>query len=460
MSSLAITDATLVRPDGRSRCTILTEDGVVTALLRPTDRPGAETVIDAGGGLVLPGVIDAHVHLGIVPGFAEACRTESAAAVTGGVTSMWHYLLSPGSFFDVYRDHVRDVEDSSLIDVGFHGLMTNQTQVEEIPRTVDELRLTSYKFHMAMKGPEAAYGINGLDDGLIFEGLRQIASRPGVMALVHAENVDVILRNRELAMAEAPEATDTATWSRHRPHFTEEEAMVRAAILAETAGAPLGVIHTSVGRGPELIRQARVRFPHLYMETCPQYLVLDMEMDLGTKGKVNPPLRTRRDQELLWMGLADGTIDWMGSDHCDYDLASRQGSIWEVGPGLTTGMTMILPVLLSEGVNRGRLTLERVVELTSARFARLMGVSPRKGVVAVGSDADLVMVDLDHEVVVRPEMLNSFADYTPYEGMGIRGWPSLTVAGGEIIYEKGDVNRTTSHRGTVVTVPPAEMPRL
>lgn len=460
MNSLTVKDATLVSPAGRTRATIHIADGLVQALLPPSDAPSADRIVDAGGSYVLPGAIDAHVHLGVIPSFRDSCRTESAAAVTGGVTTMWHYLLSAGSFKDVYRQHVDDIEAESLVDMGFHGLVTNEQQVAEIPETVDELRLTSYKFHMAMKGPEAAFGIKGLDDGSIFEGMNQVAKRPGVMALIHAENIDVILHNRDRAIAAAPEATDTASWSRHRPHFTEEEAIVRSAILAENAGAPLTVIHTSVGRGPELIRQARTRYPHLYMETCPQYLVLDMDMPLGTWGKVNPPLRTKPDQDLLWAGLADGTIDWMGSDHCDYDLATRDGTIWDVVPGLPTGTTMILPVLLSEGVNKGRLTLERVVELTSARFAKLMGASPRKGALEVGSDGDLVLIDLDKEVRVDVAMLNSYADYSPYEGLELRGWPRMTIAGGEVLYEDGEVNRESNRRGTVVTALPDRMPVL
>ena len=458
MTSLTVKDATLVSPAGRTRATVHCSDGVIQALLPPGDAPSADRVIDAQGAYVIPGAIDAHVHLGVILPYADSCREESAAAVTGGVTTMWHYLLSGGSFKDTHAQHVAELEEHSIVDQGFHGLVTNAQQVTEIPETVDELRLTSYKFHMAMKGPEAGYGIVGLDDGLIYEGMRQVASRPGVMALIHAENIDVILHNRELGIAADPDATDTATWSNHRPHFTEEEAIIRSCIFAENAGAPLCVIHTSVGRGPELIRAARDRYPPLYMETCPQYLVLDMDMPLGTWGKVNPPLRTKADQDLLWAGLADGSIDWMGSDHCDYDLTTRQGNIWDVGPGLPGGMTMILPVLLSEGVNKGRLTLEQVVELTSANFARLIGASPRKGTIAVGSDADLVMIDLDKEVTIDADVLNGHSDYTPYEGMVMRGWPRMTIAGGHVLYEDGEVDRGTSHRGTLVTVPPDAMP--
>ena len=280
------------------------------------------------------------------------------------------------------------------------------------------------------------------------------------MALIHAENIDVILHNRELAIAADPDATDTASWSRHRPHFTEEEAIIRSSIFAENTGAPLAVIHTSVGRGPELIRRARNRYPRLYMETCPQYLVLDMDMPLGTWGKVNPPLRTesRSGNAVGRHGGWDRRLDGIRplrlrpTDPPGQHLGRRSRS--------SRGMTMILGVLLSEGVNKGRLTLERVVELTSANFARRIGASPRKGAIEVGSDADLVMIDLDKEVTIDADMLSGHSDYTPYEGMQLRGWPRMTIAGGEVLYEDGEVDRDTSHRGTLITVAPDAMPVL
>jgi dihydropyrimidinase len=182
MGSLTVKNCLLVRPTGTSAASIHTDGGVVRAILPADDAPAADVMIDAEGRFVIPGVIDNHVHLGLSQSFEDACRRESAAAVTGGVTSMMHFLLSSGSFFDVYDEHVKAIETNSLIDIGFHALVLNDTQVAEIPKTVDELGLTSYKFHMAMKGPEAAYGIRGVDDGALYEGLLQVATRPGVMA--------------------------------------------------------------------------------------------------------------------------------------------------------------------------------------------------------------------------------------------------------------------------------------
>jgi dihydroorotase-like cyclic amidohydrolase len=460
MGSLTVKNCLLVRPTGTSAASVHADEGLVRAILPPDDAPAADEVIDADGRYVIPGVIDAHVHLGLSQSFEDACRRESAAAVTGGVTAMMHFLLSAGSFFDVYDEHVKAIETNSLIDIGFHALVLNDTQVAEIPRTVDELGITSYKFHMAMKGPEAAFGIRGVDDGALYEGLLQVATRPGVMALVHAENIDVILRFRDRLKAEFPDTTETAIWSRYRPAFAEEEGIARAFRLGEVAQAPVGIVHNSVGRGPTMMAEARVRYPHLYMETCPQYLVLHKDMDLGTWGKVNPPLRTREDNEALWAALAAGQIDWMGSDHCDYDLASRAGPIWDVGPGLPSGMTMILPTLMSEGVNAGRFPIERLVELTSANAARLFGLAPRKGTLDVGSDADLVVLDATQEVVINAEILNSFSDYTPYDGMAFRGWARTTVGGGEVLYDRGEVNETTRRRGGVLKSDRSNLPVL
>lgn len=436
------------------------DEGRISAILPPEDRPSADETVDAQGRYVIPGVIDAHVHLGLSQSFEDACWNESRAAVTGGVTAMIHYLLSPDSFRSVHATHVRAIEAKSLIDVGFHGMVQNDVQVAEIPQTVRELGLTSYKFHMAMKGPEAAYGIKGVDDGVLYEGLQQVATQPGVLGLVHTENIDVILRFRERWIERWRTDPDSAVWSDSRPAFTEEEAIVRAARLAEHAGAPLGVVHNSVGTGPALLAQAKVRYPHLYMETCPQYLALTSDMKLGNKGKVNPPLRTANDVDLLWQALANRQIDWMGSDHCDYDLASRQGNLWEVGPGLTSGVAMILPVLLSKGVNEGRLTIERLVEVTSATTARLFGFAPAKGCLMVGSDADMVVVDLDHEVVITPEVIHSYSDYSPYEGMRVKGWARTTIAGGHVVYDRGDVNDTTAHRGRLLKQDRNQRPAL
>lgn len=436
-------------PSGSRAGTVLTDGGTIQAILDADERPHADTTIDAEGRYLLPGVIDPHVHLGVTRPFADGCRTESQAAVTGGATFMIHYLLSPTSFFDVYDDHQRAIETESLVDIAFHGMIQNDTQVAEIPETFAKLGISSYKFHMAMKGPEAGFGIKGVDDGLMFEGLQQVARCPGAMAIAHTENIDVILRFRERMMAERPDATDIATWEMYRPAFAEEEGIVRAISLARAAGAPLTVAHNSVGTGPKILAAAKVDYPGLYMETCPQFLMLNTGMDLGTAAKMNPPLRSASHSAALWDAIADGQIDFLGSDHCDYDTNDKAGSIWDAAPGLSSGVQMILPCLLSEGVHKRGLAIERVVELSSSNVARLLGYT-KKGSIEVGNDADLVLVDMDREVTLNPQVLNGHSDFTPYQDMVVKGWPRVTIGGGEVLYDRGDLNTTTTHRGRVV----------
>ena len=449
MTTTAIVNGVIVKSSGRTRATLLIGEGRIQAVLSPDQRPAADTTIDADGRYIIPGVIDAHVHLAISQTFEDSCLSESRAAVTGGVTSMIHYLISGSSYFDVYEAHERAVNSHSLIDVAFHGLVTNDLQVAEIPRAVDELNITSFKFHMAMKGVEAGYGIKGVDDGMMFEGMLQIASRAGVLALAHTENIDVILRFRERMVRENPDSKDLSLWRKYRPAFTEEEAIVRCIKLAEAANVPFGVIHNSVGTGPRLLAEGKVRYPRLYMETCPQFLLLNADMPLGTIGKMNPPLRFASDSDALWAAIANRQIDWMGSDHCDYDLESKAGSIWEAGPGLVSGVQMILPTLL-DGVNKKKITLERLVAITSENTAKIFGFSPQKSTLDVGCDADLVILDMDREVTIDRETLNGFSPFTPYAGIKVKGWPRTTIVKGEVLYDRGQVNDLTQHRGSVL----------
>lgn len=440
----------LVSPSGSRPGTVLADDGTIQAILGPNERPHAETTIDAEGRYVIPGVIDPHVHLGVTRPFRDACRTESEAAVTGGATFMIHFLLSPTSFFDVYEEHRKAIEAESIVDIAFHGMIQNDTQVAEIPRTFAELGIGTYKFHMAMKGPEAGYGIQGVDDGLMFEGLLNVAQCPGAMAIAHTENIDVILRFRDKLMAQHPTATDIATWEQYRPAFAEEEGIARAIRLAAAAGAPLAIAHNSVGTGPKLLAAAKVDYPRLYMETCPQFLMLNTTMDLGTAAKMNPPLRSAEHSALLWQAIEADQIDWLGSDHCDYDTHDKTGTIWEAAPGLPSGVQMILPCLLSEGFHKRGLPIERVVALSSTNVARLLQF-PAKGAIKVGNDADLVVLDLDREVRLDPATLNGHSDFTPYQDMVVKGWPRVTVGSGELLYDRGEVNRTTAHRGRLLS---------
>jgi dihydroorotase-like cyclic amidohydrolase len=291
---------------------------------------------------------------------------------------------------------------------------------------------------MAYKGREISpSGIQGMGDDTIFSVFQKVAQIPGGVALVHCENMELIELHQQPFIAAGRQ--DTAAWSDARPEFGELEAIRRMVAFAEAAGVQLLIPHMGVGLGSEFLRQKSWGRGRVATETCPHYLLFDKDTDRGVQGKVNPPLRGAPQVEALWRRLTDGTIDVLGSDHCPFTRAVKGSDLWSARAGITAGSAMILPVLLTEGVRRGRLTLQQLVALTSANAAKLFGLYPRKGALEVGSDADLVIVDLDRPVKVDLAALNSVVDFSPYEGYVAHGWPATTVAGGEVVYESGQI---------------------
>jgi dihydropyrimidinase len=454
MSHLLLANCLAVHPHRVTPCSILTEEGKIVALLPPNDRPMADTTIDVRGRPVIPGGIDTHVHLGGRQVFARNCATESRAAVAGGITTLMQFLMQRDSYVPVIPDYERDVIENSLVDIWFHAAIMSEEQLEEIDKYIRDFRITSFKFFMAYKGREARPMLSGVDDGLLLESLRLLSQYPECVAMVHCENMELIERN--LRMVEQTGRQDAAAWTEARPAIGEEEAQLRAWFFARTAQARLLVVHMSVGYTADQLRVERRRYPHLYGETCPHYLVLDNSLPIGPRAKVNPPLRDRANAELLWQGLANGALDVVGSDHCVFSRELKGNDLWTAPPGLP-GMPLILPVLLSEGVNKGRLTLEQVVQANSYNAARIFGLYPRKGAIDVGADADLVVLDMDREKTVGAEMLGSAVDWTPYEGLRLKGWPLMTIVRGHLVAEDGKVVNDSGH-GERITHTPFNQP--
>ena len=437
-ADLFVKEARVVRPDAVVDCGLAIRDGTVVAVLAPGETVDARRTVDAGGRPVLPGLIDTHVHLGnSAQSFAADCATESRHAVTGGVTTMLPFVITRDSYLDALPGLQRAVGEG-LVDMAFHAIVIREQQVEEIPRMAREFGVRAFKTFMAYKGREISpSGIQGLGDGTIFSVFQHVAAIPGGIAIVHCENMELIELHQRPFVAAGRQ--DTAAWSEARPEFGELEAIRRMALFAEAAGVQLLVPHMGVGLGSEFLRQKVWGQGRVATESCPHYLAFDKDTDRGVQGKVNPPLRSRRHVDALWQRLTDGTIDVLGSDHCPFTRAVKGTDLWSARAGITGGSAMILPVLLTEGVRRRRLSLSQVVALTSYNAARLFGLYPRKGALEVGSDADLVIADLDRQVKVDLSALNSVIDFSPYEGYLAHGWAAITVAGGEIVYDDGEV---------------------
>jgi dihydropyrimidinase len=429
----------VVKPDAIVDCGLAIRDGTIVGVLAPGETVDARRTIDAGGRYVLPGLLDTHLHLGsAAQSFEKDCVSESRHAVTGGVTTLLPFVITRGSYFDVLPDMQKAVGAGSLVDMVFHAIIIREEQIAEIPRVASEFGVRSFKTFMAYKGREISpSGIQGMGDDQIFSVFREVAKIPGGIAIVHCENMEVIDLHQKPFIA--ANRQDTAAWSDARPVFGELEAIRRMIAFAEAVGVELLIPHMGVGLGSEFLRQKAWGRGRVATETCPHYLLFDKDTDRGIMGKVNPPLRSTEHVEALWQRLVDGTVDVLGSDHCPFTKAVKGTDMWSARAGITAGSAMILPVLLTEGVRRKRLTIQRVVELTSTNAARLFGLYPRKGALEVGSDADLVIVDLDREVKVDLRTLNSIVDFSPYEGWTARGWADTTIARGQVVYEKGEV---------------------
>jgi dihydroorotase-like cyclic amidohydrolase len=374
--------------------------------------------------------------------FEEDCWTETRAAVAGGVTSLFSYLKVEGSYFNVIAKYKRAIEENSLIDIGLHGIVLDPVHLQEIGRYTNELGIRSFKFFMAYKGEDALGILKGIDDGFLYEGLQAIRDAGG-LAIVHAENGEIIRLMRE--RLKGSPRSDLSLWSESRPNLCEEEATRRAIFLATKVGCRLCIAHMSIQEGVPLLTEQKFHKNPVFCETCTHYLILTKDISLpnASWGKVNPPLRDEKDVQALWSGLKEGAIDMIGSDHWSATREKKEGDIWTAHPGLT-GIGLTLPVLLSEGVNQGRLTLQEITRISSLNPSKILGVFPQKGLIEIGFDADLVLVNLDKEVTVTTDILHSHSDFTPYEGLKLKGWPEVTIVDGKIIYQDGDIMQTSN----------------
>jgi dihydropyrimidinase len=289
---------------------------------------------------------------------------------------------------------------------------------------------------MGYKGEEAKkVGLStSTDDGYLYEGFERIGAIKEGMSIVHAENAD--LAERFCGKLEKSEDRLLAQWYDARPPICEEEAIRRAIFLADKARCPIYIAHVSSAAGVAALDDLKSK--NVYAETCPHYLSLTKDEKLGVRGKVNPPLREKQDVNSLWKAIERGLIDTVGSDHVPHTLETKGSDFWKSPPGLT-GIAVTLPLLLTKGVKKGRISASKVVEVCCANPAKIFGLYPRKGSLLVGSDADIVIVDFQKTKKTTAEILNSVSDFTPYEGMELQGWPTMTFKNGVKVMEQGEV---------------------
>jgi D-hydantoinase len=438
---VSVKNCKLVTSSGILSAGIAIEGEKIVAIAKDEKLPNASRVIDAGGNYVLPGIIDPHSHLGhIMPGekwqvpYSKEVRSETGSAACGGVTTFMGKLMGQGFKFP-FEEVVKIVNENAIVDMAWHVGIGNFKHLEEIPEYIKQ-GVTSFKFHM-VEHPK--WGLTAADDALIYFGLKKIAPLGyPALPMFHCENLPILKKLREELMSSG--RTDLAAWTDSRPNFVEEEAMRRLLYFAKLLNATVYIVHMSIKEGVELVSKKKSEGVKVIAETCPHYLTLTKHEEKGLLAKVNPPLRDREDNEALWRGIKDGIIDCIGSDHVVENVEYRlKLGLWDDHNAGFAGTETLLPVMLSEGVNKGRMSFERLVKVCCENAAKAFGIYPKKGTISIGSDADLVIVDMDKKVKVKNEILHSASDYSVYEGWEFKGWPVMTLLRGNVVAEGGEI---------------------
>jgi dihydropyrimidinase len=445
-ADLVIKNARVVRHDGEFHGGVAISGDTIVATGADGILPGAARVIDAQGRVLMPGLIDPHCHLGVKYPYPEDMRTETAAAASGGVTTAILYIrnLKP-SYLPFYEERKAAGEANSIIDFGFHFGIQREEHIAEIPDVIAKTGVRSFKCYFGYE-PDNPIGIVPATDGWVYAAMRILSKVPGGVINVHCENTQIAswLKHEMIATGRQ----DLGAYTESRPAFCEVETIRRMIFLAERTGCSLHLVHTSVGMGPVLAAEARARGVHVTVETCPHYLTRTAyDPDLDMRAKISPPLRDKEELEGLWRGILNGTVYSLGTDHVPF-LPKKGEDLWTELPGVVS-FPWELSLMLHFGVHQRGLPLPQLVQLNSMNPARRFGLWPRKGNIEVGFDADLVLVDLDEERTVR----HTGKGTCIYEGWTLRGWPVMTVARGQVVYENGQVDASLHGRGRCVTVP-------
>jgi dihydropyrimidinase len=431
-----IKNGTVVTAAGISKADVAVEGGKIALIGADLKAAGAR-IIDASECYVIPGGVDVHTHLD-TPGFdtvtADDFESGTRAAACGGTTTIVDFCQQAHgqSLADALRVWHEKAAGKASIDYGFHIIVRdmNDAVEAELARLPDE-GITSFKLFMAYKG------MLGVDDLVLIRALEQ-ARKAGALVMVHAENGDAAYFLQRKYVAEGKTAPKYHAPT--RPPRVEAEATARAIALAELVGTSIYIVHLTCRESLEEVVRGRSRGVDVLAETCTHYLYVtkeDLDRDgfEGAKYVFTPPARTREDHEILWHALAHRTLELVSSDHASWNYAGDKElgrddfiKIPNGAPGIEERLTMVY-----QGVDQGRLRLPQFVDLTATRPAQIFGLFPRKGTIAVGSDADLVIWDPRRERTIRQAELHHAVDYTLYEGMAVRGAPRTVLRRGDLL---------------------------
>jgi len=405
--------------------------------------PKAKLEVNAHGAYVLPGLIDPHVHIGAASedSFISQFRTESISAVISGVTTIMGFVRF-GDILEhrlpVYQRCKKIGSQASYVDFKFHAYFVSDKHIEEIPDLV-KAGITSAKLLLGYREEEARrLGMKAIGLDFAYQAMEMLAncSSPALIQ-VHCEQPDIIsvITKRLIAQKRA----DFLAWAESRPAICEAIHAFSLGLISLETGCPVYIVHVSAKETVEIIRYLKQLGIKIYAETCPHYLTLTKNTPLGVLAKIAPPLREEADTECLWQAVSDGTIDTVGSDHVVRQRREKEeAGVWGGMPGVG-GIGTILPIMMTEGVSKGRITIEQLARLTAENVARIWGIYPKKGGLSPGADADIIIVDPNKEWILSADNLKSGSDYSIYEGRIVRGKAVKTFIRGKLVAEDGQL---------------------
>lgn len=446
-ADLVLKNGLIVTPGMTVKGGVAIADGKICVVAQDSLLPAANREINLHGKYLLPGVIDPEVHLGGHRPLRDDFLTETRAAAAAGVTTWGMQLVSLAMTGGANRvkgptdiptftqalPSFYEASQFAAIDFFLTPILGTDDHVAEIPHLAKEHGITSFKLHLQMQGPwKPAWPAYAFDDGSVYTALETVAGlgAPGIV-LMHCENWE-IARVLQKQLTDAGR-TDMGAWDDRSPWFTEAGHARAYLYYARVTGCPVYVVHVTTKQTIEEIKKAKSEGAVIYSGIGTHYLVLHKDT-----WKINVPLRDRSTHDALWQALSGGAIDCIGSDHVAHTrtrASMETGNVWTTISGFPSRVEGMLPMMLSEGVNKGRVSIERLAQVASENPAHIFGLYPQKGAILPGSDADLVVVDLQRRAKITKDLLHTITPWSIYEGWEVTGWPVMTIVRGNIVME-------------------------
>ena len=448
-----IVDSHVILPQGMVDKNILIDEGKIVGFTN--DTPACDNKINGNGLVSVPGPIDTHVHYGVYSPINQAAKTESHAAAIGGITTMMRMLRLGSPFSQSLQSQLDAASHNHYVDYTIHASIFTPQQINEMNFCVEK-GITSFKIYMNLGGevghvymdmqPDSTNlveaQVNVTDD--LVEQTVKAAAELGCPVLVHAEDYESC--GCGIKTAKEKNQDGLSAWSSSRSPEFEAKAIKTVSKFGRDYDCVIYFVHIGSARALQQIEEEKKLGTKIFVETCPHYLTLSYENQSGYLAKVMPPIRTENDQKAVWNALSNNLIDTIGTDHVANQLKLKLGgdNVWGALAGFP-GIGTVIPILLNDGINKNRITLEQFVRFTSKNAAQIFGMYPQKGTLEKNSDADITMLDLKKEKKVTSDLFGGFSDYIVYEGRNLTGWPVKTIVRGEIVADNFEVIGKLGH---------------